>query len=226
MNAAASSIADTAPRGPEPVMEHPMERPAARPTARIGRTAILSALALALALGSGTWLARAMPVGWSVARDDSRILFDYRRNGQSAEGRFTRFTGEGVFDRASPADATLELHIESASIDLDDPLASAFATSAEWFDSMTHPELVYRLQHLTPEGGDRFRADGDLTIRGRTKPISTTITLNIGAESASASGTLSVDRTDYLLGVGPSAMFVDIGPQVSVRFELTAQPSL
>ena len=68
---------------------------------------------------------------------------------------------------------------------------------------MTHPEVVYRLQHLTPEGGDRFRADGDLTIRGRTKPISTTITLNIGAESASASGTLSVDRTDYLLGVGP-----------------------
>jgi len=189
-----------------------------------GRTAILAVLAMALALGTGTWLARAMPLGWSVAKGGSRILFDYRRNGQSAEGRFTRFTGEGVFDRTSPADATLELRIESASIDLNDPLASAFATSAEWFDSMTHPEVVYRLQHLTPEGGDRFQADGDLTIRGRTKPVSTVITLDIEADRAFASGTLEVDRTDFMLGVGPSAMFVDIAPEVAVRFELTAAP--
>jgi len=189
-----------------------------------GLARIAIALTLAAALAGVT--AAAAPKSWKVAPGDSRILFDYQRNGQPAEGQFTRFEGEGVFDHDSPINARLELRIDSASIDLNDKMASAFATSAEWFDSMTHPEVVYRLQHLTPEGGDHFRADGDLTIRGRTKPISTTITLNIGAESASASGTLSVDRTDYLLGVGLSAMFVDIGPQVSVRFELTAQPSL
>lgn len=187
-----------------------------------GPARIAIALALAAALGPG---AAGAPRAWSVAPQESRILFDYQRNGQSAGGEFTRFAGEGVFDRDAPVDATLELRIQSASIDLNDALASAFATSAEWFDSMTHPELVYRLRHLTPQGGDRYRADGELTIRGRTMPISTTITLDIGSDSAFAAGTLQIDRTDFRLGVGPSALFVNIGPEVEVRFELTAQPA-
>ena len=61
-------------------------------------------------------------------------------------------------------------------------------------------------------------------FRGKTKPISTVITLDIEADRAFAAGTLEVDRTDFLLGVGPSAMFVDIAPEVAVRFELTAEP--
>lgn len=167
----------------------------------------------------------AAPRHWSVAPQQSRILFDYRRNGQAAEGEFTSFTGEGQFDRDAPVNATLELRIRSGSIDLNDSMASAFATSAEWFDARSHPEVIYRLRHLTPEGGDRFRAEGDLTIRGKTRPVSTTITLDIGADRAFAAGTLAVDRTDFMLGVGPSALFVDIGPEVSVRFELTARPA-
>jgi len=185
--------------------------------------AVITTLAGTLAAGPASRPAAAAPKSWSVAAEASRILFDYQRNGQPAEGEFSRFAGEGVFDHDAPGSATLELRIDSASIDLRDAMASAFATSAEWFDSATHPEVVYRLQRLVAEGGDRFRADGELTIRGKTKPISTTITLRIGDGSARATGTLKVDRTDFLLGVGPSAMFVDIGPQVAVRFELTAQ---
>ncbi len=166
---------------------------------------------------------------WIVAPEQSRVLFDYQRNNQSAEGRFAVFTGEGLFDPDAPGDATLELRIESASIDLNDALASAFATSAEWFDSANHPLVIYRLLKLTPEGGDDYHAEGTLTIRGRTRPIETTITLEIGTgdsgDTAHASGSLRMDRKDYWLGVGPSALFVDIGREVAVRFELTAHPA-
>lgn len=187
------------------------------------RVAVLLVPALMLSALAGP--ARAAPQTWAVMPEGSRVLFDYRRNGQPAEGRFTRFRGEGTFDVEAPAAATLELRIESASIDLGDALASAFATSAEWFDSPNHPEVVYRLRQLTPQGGDSFRADGDLTIRGKTRPVSTAVALDIGADRAFAAGTLRVNRTDFLLGVGPSALFVDIGPEVSVRFELTARPA-
>ncbi len=187
------------------------------------RTAALAIPVVVLA--SLTWTAGAAPLSWAVNPEGSRILFDYRRNGQSAEGRFTRFTGHGLFDKAAPAAAELELRIQSGSIDLDDALASAFASSAEWFDAASHPEVIYKLRRLIPEGQDRYRADGEITIRGKTRPISTTITLDIGSGSARAAGTLDVNRTDFLLGVGPSALFVDIGPEVSVRFELTARPA-
>ena len=161
---------------------------------------------------------------WTVAPGESRVLFDYRRNGNIAEGHFARFTGDGTFDAAAPGEATLEMRIESASIDLDDTTASAFATSAEWFDSANHPEVVYRLLRLTPEGGSAYRAEGELTIRGKTRPIVSSITLEIADGTARATGSLNLDRTDYWLGVGPSALFVDIGRDVSVRFDLTAHP--
>ena len=103
-------------------------------------------------------------------------------------------------------------------------MLTAFATSAEWFDSANHPLMVYRLLHLTPEGANHYRADGDLTIRGRTRTVTTSITLDIGPNQANASGSLNVRRTDYWLGVGPSALFVSIGSTVSVHFDLTAHP--
>jgi polyisoprenoid-binding protein YceI len=193
--------------------------------AAIWRQALIGGVAALFSLM--LWIAPASAVAtkWTVAPDQSRILFDYERNHQQAEGSFTVFTGSGVFDHDAPGDATLEFKIESASIDLKDSLASAFATSAEWFDSVNHPLVIYRLTQLTPEGGDRYHAVGELTIRGRTRPIEATITLDIGADDAHASGSLELDRTDFLLGVGPAALFVRIGAQVAVRFELTAHPA-
>jgi len=73
-------------------------------------------------------------------------------------------------------------------------------------------------------GGNRYQATGELMIRGRTRPIDTTITLEIGDDEAHAAGSLRLDRTDYWLGIGPSALFVDIGREVAVRFDLTARP--
>ncbi len=182
----------------------------------------------ALALAALTCLCLPAPASgleWAVVPEQSRVLFEYRRNDQPAVGHFAGFAGEGVFDRDAPGDATLELRIESASIDLDDGMASAFATSAEWFDSVNYPLVVYRLLKLTPEGGDSYHAAGELTIRGRTRPIETTITIEIGDDEAHAAGSLRLNRTDYWLGVGPSALFVKIGREVAVRFDLIARPT-
>ena len=84
--------------------------------------------------------------------------------------------------------------------------------------------MVYRLLELTPEGGNRYHATGTLTIRGQTRPIETTITIEIGDDEAHATGSLRLNRTDYWLGVGPMALFVDIGREVAVRFDLIARP--
>jgi polyisoprenoid-binding protein YceI len=188
-----------------------------RPTRHKALTAVVAA-ALLMAP------AAAVAASWTIVPADSRIAFDYMRAGKPAEGRFTRFAGNGTFDPAAPEDATLELRIESASIDLYDTTASAFATSAEWFDSANFPQVTYRLLHLSPEGGDRYRAEGELTIRGKTRMIATTIVLDIDDAAARAVGSLQLDRTDYWLGVGPISLFVDIGREIAVRFDLVARP--
>ncbi|MFQ5567928.1 MAG: YceI family protein, partial [Paracoccaceae bacterium] len=101
---------------------------------------------LALAALACLWLpAAAAGLEWTVVPEQSQVNFEYQRNDQPGEGRFVRFAGGGAFDRDAPGEATLELNIESASIDLDDNMANDFATSTDWFDSGNFPLVVYRL---------------------------------------------------------------------------------
>lgn len=168
--------------------------------------------------------ARASAARWIVDEQASRVGFEYIRAGQPAVGRFKSFHGQAMFDPAMPGAATLTLVIDSASIDLHDPLASAFATSSEWFDSKHYPEVTYRLTDLAPLGGTAYRAEGFLTLRGKTMPVTADINILVEDGSATATGTLVIDRRPYRLGIGLSTAFVEIGPEVEVRFDLRAHP--
>ncbi|MEO0823840.1 MAG: YceI family protein, partial [Pseudomonadota bacterium] len=77
---------------------------------------------------------------------------------------------------------------------------------------------------LKPLGDNRYAASGSISIRGRTKTLNSEIALTVGKADAKASGVLTIRRTDFLLGVGPSSALVDIGPDVLVRFSLVARP--
>lgn len=153
----------------------------------------------------------------------SQIDFDYERAGTAAHGMFARFAAAGTFDPGHPDRATLDLRIESASIDLGEPLASAFATSAEWFDSRNNPDVSYDLVSLSPSGTGIYRARGTITIRGVSRPLESDIAVRVDADEAEVTGSFDLRRGDFGLGLGPSAAFVTIGPMVSVRFDLVAR---
>ena len=175
---------------------------------------------LSMALGTFPVLADAW--GWTIQPAASEIGFRYTSDGATKTGVFANFEGSGSFDPGDPSEADLLLKIDTSSIDLFDDLASSFAQSAEWFDSKNHPHVIYRLMALTLIEGNRYKAEGLLTIRGERRPINSEIVLNISDEQAAATGELEIVRGDYLLGVGPSAIFVDIGPEVIVTFDLQA----
>ncbi|MEO1495377.1 MAG: YceI family protein [Pseudomonadota bacterium] len=166
----------------------------------------------------------ALAADWNVDREQSKIEFEYLRAGEPTKGIFAKFSGYGTFDPANPSAARMSLSIDTTSIDLYDTMASAFATSAEWFDSKNHPRVEYQLTGLEPLGDDVYRATGTLSLRGESKPITADINLVVDPASAKAKGRLEVVRADYLLGVGPSAAFVEIGPNVIVSFDLLARP--
>jgi len=159
-----------------------------------------------------------------VLPEQSSLGFAYHRQDAWHEGRFTRFSGEGRLDPDAPDQASLELRIETDSIDLGNALANGLATSAEWFDSANYPVAVFRLTRLVPEaeGDDRYRAEGELTIRGKTLSVETTLTIRFDADHAHASGTIRLDRTRYGVGVGPISLIVAIGDEVAVDIDLVA----
>lgn len=185
---------------------------------------LAASLALAAVLMAGSLPAAAAPRAWTVMPEQSSVSFLYTESGVDREGQFESFEGSGQLDDAAPESATLEVKVTSRSISLGSTLVDAFATSAEWFDSANHPLIVYRLTGLEHLFGDRFLSSGTLSIRGVEHDVVAPVMLDIGAETAHATGEVRLDRRDYGLGVGPSAAFVEIGRDVAVRFDLTARP--
>jgi polyisoprenoid-binding protein YceI len=160
---------------------------------------------------------------WAVAPDASTIAFTFVLNGAPGQGAFRRMSGEGRFDADDPAATRFELRIPTDGLDLGNPLYSAFAQSADWFDTATHPEVVYRLAHLTPLPDGRWEALGDISAKGRLVVLRTPIALEIGSGTARARGELVFDRRAVGVGVGPSALFVSLDPDVTVTFDLVAR---
>ncbi len=180
-----------------------------------------------LMAAAAVWLAasatgRAEPTRWVVAPERSEIAVAFTLNGKEARGVFQSFSGSGRFAPDAPERAELEIRIDAASIDLGIALFSAYAGSEEWFFVEAHPEVVFRLDRLEPDG-DGYRAIGALTIRGVTLPARGRLGLEVAGDEARARGALAVDREAYNLGLGPSSVLAEISEYVDVRFDLAAR---
>lgn len=182
----------------------------------------LTCLALALFLALA-----APPAGAGTFRLDparSSITFTYLENGEPRTGRFARLAGQALFDPAALAEADVTLVVASTGVDLGDPLRSHFARSADWFDAETFPDFTVRLRRLTETGPGRYRAEGVVAIKGHEVAIAPEVTVLPEDGGLRATGEMRLNRHDYRLGIGFSALFATIGTEVVVRFDLAGRP--
>lgn len=167
--------------------------------------------------------ASAQPL-WRIDPAASTITFAYEFAGEAREGRFTEMTGEGRFDAERPEATRFTLVIPVSGLDLGHRLISAFALSADWFDEVNHPDARYRLSRLDLAADGTATALGDLTIKGHLEVIEVPVTVTVGPEEARAQGSLRFPPRRFGIGVGPSALLVDIGDSVAVSFDIVARP--
>ena len=121
----------------------------------------------------------------------------------TVRGSFAGATGTIDFDPAKPDQGSIELHIPAASIDTGDQKRDGHLRSADFLDADQHPEIVFKSTKVKTSGKDTFVVDGDLTIRGVTKPATVSVELAGIAEDARSGqraafdATASIDRTQW-----------------------------
>jgi polyisoprenoid-binding protein YceI len=90
-----------------------------------------------------------------------------------------------------------------ASVDVKDENLAAHLQSPDFFDAERHPELRFAADDIRLDGDGNVSVDGELTIKGVTRPVRVTGTVT--APIADAYGndriglelTTSVDRTQF-----------------------------
>jgi polyisoprenoid-binding protein YceI len=111
------------------------------------------------------------PGRWSIDPVHSSITAFARHLGiASIRGRVNRFSGSITI--AEPAEqSTVQARIEADSVDTGNKDRDDHLRSADFLDAANHPDIHYAGTSVTPLGGERWAVDGELTLRGVTRPV-------------------------------------------------------
>lgn len=120
----------------------------------------------------------------------------------TVKGNFNDFSGTIMYDEENPANSSVDVTIQAASIDTDNTDRDNHLRNEDFFYVEEYPEITFKSTNVQ-KTDDGYIMTGDLTMRGVTKQVDIPFTITgkvvdpwgnirIGAE-----GSLSVDRQEY-----------------------------
>ncbi|MGH3042254.1 MAG: YceI family protein [Gaiellaceae bacterium] len=147
---------------------------------------------------AGTTIA---PTGtWTLDPVHSIVGFEVAYMVGTFKGRFHEVSA--TLTAAEDGAVTLEGTAAVASVDVKDETQNAHMQSPDFFDAERFPELRFTAEDISL-AGDTVTANGEITIKGVTKPVTVTGTVSPpiadpwGNQRLGIEVTATVDRTDF-----------------------------
>lgn len=135
------------------------------------------ALILALLCASGACIAA--PVQYTLDPDHMQVLFSWDHLGYShPTGQFDHVNGTLIYDAAHPAKSSVRVSIPVSSLHTHLPALDKQLLGPAYLDAKQYPLITFVSGKVRPEGKQRFRVDGRLTVHGVTRPVTLEVTLN------------------------------------------------
>ena len=134
---------------------------------------IAAALTLAAALSAPAFAA---PETYVLDSAHSFPRFSYNHFGYSTQvSRFNKTTGKIVYDKEAKT-ASVDIVIDATSVDSGLPVFNEHLRGEDFFDTAKYPTATFKSTKVIFEGDKPSAIEGDLTIKGITKPVTLTVT--------------------------------------------------
>ncbi|MGY4748753.1 YceI family protein [Pannonibacter sp. Q-1] len=161
--------------------------------------------ASALALGLLTAPVLAAPVAYEFDKSHSNLSFSYNHLGYSTtDGRFGTWDAKLMIDADQPANSSIEMTIDTNSLDTFWADRDTHFKSADFFDVAQFPEATFKSTKVTKTGEQTLQIEGDLTIKGITKPATLDVTVTAMGEHpmekkpwVGFAATTTIKRSDF-----------------------------
>lgn len=121
----------------------------------------------------------------------------------TVKGRITGLSGTIITHGTDPAQSSVEAQLDASSITTGNEMRDNHMRSPDFLDVANYPTITFKSTRVEPQGGDRMRVTGDLTVRGVTKPVTLDVTFNgqgknpQGAEVAGFTAETSISRKEF-----------------------------
>ncbi|MEI2456302.1 YceI family protein [Lysobacter firmicutimachus] len=155
-----------------------------------------------------------------VSQPGSTLVFATKYQGETFAGTFPGFTARLSFDPAQLAASKLDVLIPLAGANSKNAERDDTLKGADFFNIAKFPQARFTATKFRSLGGNNYAADGSLSLRGATKPVTLTFTWAPGAKPV-LTGKATVKRLDFNVGGGDWADTSIIPNEVAVSTKVT-----
>ena len=148
----------------------------------------------------------------------------------NVRGSFGEFDGILDFDPAHPENAAVDVTIQAASLNTGVADRDNHLRSADFLDVANHPTITFRSTSVEAMDETRVRLNGDLTVRGVTKPVKLDVEYlgqtnsPFGDVRAGFEASTKINREDFGLtwNVALEAGGVLVGKEIKIELAVQA----
>lgn len=159
-----------------------------------------------------------------VQAPGSTLVFASKYDGEVFTGKFASFTTTLSFDPAKLATSKLEVVIPLAGTSTGNGDRDSTLSGADFFNVAKFAQARYTATKFRSLGGNQYAADGNLSLRGVSKPVTLTFTWTPGAQPV-LNGKATVKRLDFGVGTGDWADTKTIPNEVAVSTKVVFKPA-
>jgi polyisoprenoid-binding protein YceI len=163
---------------------------------------------------------------WTIDGSRSDVRFTVTKLGfEDVTGIFHESDGTIQYDPAQPERSRIDWRIKVASVTTEATNRDKALQAPEYFDAARHPYLSFVSQSVRELAGGRLEVTGQLTMRGVTRPLMTTVGVGTRGASPVFDTAFEVNRYDFGIA-GGSVMGRLIGRTVRVRLVAAVVPDV
>lgn len=160
-----------------------------------------------LALSSLAATAFAAPESYAIDATHTAPRFEYSHLGYSSQlHRFDKTSGRIVLDRAARTGA-VDVTIDARSVNTGYALFNEHIQGDDYFATAIHPTITFKSTAVKFEGDKPAAVDGNLTIKGVTRPVTLTVTSfhamphpMLKKDAIGANAVTKIKRSDFNMG--------------------------
>lgn len=151
--------------------------------------------------------------------------FEYNHLGFSNQThRFDKTSGKITLDRAAKT-ASVDVVIDAKSVNTGYDVFNGHIQAEDFFSTAAHPTISFKSTRVTFEGDQPVSVEGNLTLKGVTKPVTLTVTNftlkqhpMMKKDAIGANAVARIKRSDF--GMGKLVPYVS--DEVSLSFSVEA----
>ena len=170
--------------------------------------------------------AKEIKANYDIDYGSSQIGFAGTHAGNEFKGIFEKWSGNIYFDPDNLEASKAIVFFELGSAVTGNKMYDGTLPKADWFDVENHPEGVFESTSFAPDEDGTYKAEGNLSLRGITHPVS----FNFGLSDVSNSpvtmkANFNIDRLQYEIGKKSDADAEWVSRDIALELTVVATPA-